>query len=126
MDSRLFTSKPVNKTAALAVSQSGCEREDSPQAELQALRLAAKDLHEKLSADKTKTPERKKMALRYQEILERISELKKSIGVGYRGGKDASGHFIDICRSELTKYQFDRIMKLAIQAANNDQGGESC
>lgn len=123
MDPRLFTSKPVNKTAALVVSQSGCEREDSPQAELQALRLAAKDLFEKLNAIKDKTPERKEMALRYHKILERVSELKKSVGVGYRGSKDVSGHFIDICRSELTKYQFDRIMKQAIEAVHGKQGG---
>ena len=123
MDPRLFTSKPVNKTAALVTSQAGCEREESAHAELQALRLAAKDLFEKLNANKAKTPERKALALKYQEILERVSQLKKSIGVGYRGNKDVSGHFIDICRSELTRYQFDQIMGRAIQAANTKQGG---
>ena len=126
MDSRLFTSRPANKTAALVTSQAGCEREESIQAELQALRLAAKDLFEKLNANKAKTPERKAMAIKYHLILNRVSELKKSLGVGYRGGKDVSGYFIDICRSELTRYQFEQIMSRAIQAANSEQGDAAC
>lgn len=114
MNDLIYGMTPVNATAAKVVNQSGCN-DDPLMTEYESLRKVAMQLHAELTTDKSKTPERKAKAERYGKINERLSEVKKQLGVGYKSSKDVSGWFIEICRRELTKHQFDRIMNEAIK-----------
>lgn len=108
---------PINKTAALVTSQSGCASDDTLTNEQKRENLVTKVKHlenEILSLPK-KSKKRKELGqVKYQLCL-KISSLRPTTN-----RKGIEGHIIDILKEEVTAFQFKRILSKAAERARND------
>jgi len=102
--------KPVNKTAAMVTSQSGCATDDTLTNEQLRENLVSqcKSIDAELSKHKKGTQERRRLGLLKADICRKISDIrpaKKSPGL--------ENFIIDILRESMTKVEFDILLRKA-------------
>lgn len=113
----IFGLDPINKTAALVTSQSGCASDDTLTDEQKRENLVSQS--KKLSDQIVrleKGAERKSLSRKKAEIdlmINAIRPKKKSPGVVH--------YVMDILREDLSKFEFDRLMTKANERMKADK-----
>ncbi len=113
----IYSRKPINKTAALVTSQSGCASDDSLTCEQKRenLVVSVKKLEKKMLLLDKKDPERKRLGQEKHEINIQINKLrpkKRTPGI--------ERYVIDILRERLSKFEFDKLFSEAARRMKTD------
>ena len=116
MKDSIYGMTPVNKSAALVTSQSGCTTELTDEQRRDNLVQKVKSLVLQASKLPKNSLERKLIGKQIGEInleINIIRPKKKCIGV--------ENHFIDVARENLSKFEFDRWMGIAASRVKGEQ-----
>lgn len=107
---------PINKTAALVTSQSGCASDDTLTTEQKRENLVTKvkNLEKEILSLPKKSKKRKELGQVKVKLCLKINSLRPRMKC-----KGVEGHIMDILREELTPFQFKRILSKASKRAKD-------
>jgi len=110
----IYSSTPVNKTASIVTSQSGCASDGTLSDEQKRANLVYKSKLLVMQINKLPPGNaKKKLGKQLYEIQNKINKIrpaKKAVGV--------ERYFIDVARDKLTRFQFDSFMREAVKRLN--------
>lgn len=114
----IYTMQPINKTAAVVTNQAGCSESLSDEQLKESLSARATQLVEFIRdcGLPKKHPERKAASEEYHELTLQLREIRSRIKVKPRG-RDICPFFLLVAKSNLTKYQYEKIYNEAIDLA---------
>ena len=116
--SDIYSRQPVNKTASVVTSQSGCASDDTLTNEQLRENLVSKLKH--LEDEITSTPKgskrRRELGAKKAELCAMINGLRPS-----RKCKGVKDHILDVLREELSAFEFKRILHKASVRAEQDK-----
>ncbi len=114
----IYGRQPVNKTASVVTSQSGCASDNTLTNEQLRENLVSKLKH--LEDEIISTPKgsrrRRELGAKKAELCAMVNGLRPS-----RKCKVVKDHIMDVLREELTEFEFKRILKKAILRAQQEQ-----
>lgn len=114
----IYTKAPINKTAALVVSQANCTTELTDEQKRANLVARWKSITDKIISLPKKHPERKRLGKQQQEISLQINKIRAK-----RKGHHTLQHYIgEIVKERMTKSQWDKLMKEAIRRQSQAKG----
>lgn len=118
----IYALTPVNKQAAVSVSQSGCSDSLTLEQERESLKDRWNQLNELLSSQNLskKDPKRLKIGADLRVICDRLSEINSQIKKKPRR-VDISPFFLLAAKEVLTKFEYQRIMKKALENAEENE-----
>lgn len=105
-----YDMQPINKTAALVTSQSGCATDDSLSEEQKRENLVTKlkALEVELLSHPKGSEKRKRLGAYKLTLTNKVNAIRPKMKC-----KNVKDHILDIMREELTEFQFKRILHLA-------------
>ena len=115
----IYARAPINKAAALAVSQSGCEDEASPEYKRDSLARALQHIQREISALPKKHKYKKDLGVKKLDMQVEISRLNKEIKVKNAKDMDLDKYILAECKHEMTTQKWNEITCKA-RAAKED------
>jgi len=112
----IYTMAPINRTAGLAVGQSGCDKDDELTSEQlrDNLRIKVASLQETLNG----IPNIKKNAGVRKTIGKEIHSLNLEINsLKDHTSRDITHYIVDVVRDQMTRFQWDRVVAEARESA---------
>ena len=105
-----YDRQPVNKTAAIVTSQSGCATDDTLSDEQRRENLVTKlkVLEVELLSHPKGSKKRKELGAHKLKLTTQVNEIRPKMKC-----TNVKDHILDIMREELTDFQFKRILHLA-------------
>ncbi len=113
----IYTSDPLNKTAAVVVSQKGCTSHEGFTPEQHRDNWIARSQHlaSILGGMGKGDPRRSAPAKEYREIQLKLTVLKKN-----RTSRDLKHYIIDVLKERCTRHQWDMIVEKAEKRKEKD------
>jgi len=116
--SDIYSRLPINKTAAVVTSQSGCATDNSLSGEQIRENLVSKlkAIESEILSCKKGSKKRKDLGKLKKSLQEQVTEIRPK-----KKCKGVRDHILDILREELTDFEFKRIIKKASLRADSKE-----
>ena len=108
----IYTKVPINKTAAVVVSQSGCTTELSNEQKRDNLVAKWKVLKNKILDLPKNDPKRKALGKEQRDVALQINAIRPKM----KSDRDITQYIVDIIKKRMTSHQWHKLMNDAVKA----------